>query len=508
MTQPDHAPDVDVLIIGAGLSGIDAAANLRRAQPNRTVAILEARDALGGTWDLFRYPGIRSDSDMFTFAFKWRPWESSTTLADGPLIKDYLTTVAAEEGVDRLIRYGHRVISADWDSAAEMWTATVGVDGAETTITARFLWNCTGYYNYDAGFQPVFPGVDEFEGTFLHPQHWPEDLDYTGKKVVIIGSGATAVTLVPAMANSGAERVTMLQRTPSYIVSRPGKDPLAGGVKKLPLAGVLPFKKVRAKALYEALRWENLGLSVGLYLFAQRAPKRARKLIRDSQIGQLTARVGASGFTAEEAEAFVDKHLNPPYDPWDQRLCAVPDGDLWKVIRNGTATIVTDQIKTFTAKGIELESGETLEADVIVSATGLNIQLFGGATMSVDGEAVDPGETTTYLGAMLTKIPNFAFTIGYINASWTLKADLVSAWVAALLGDMDKHGHRVVRVAEPEVPGTRPLMDMKSGYLLRGAPQMPRQADSGAYQAKQNYFLDLRRMTPGDFHADGNLVFA
>ncbi|UDY23512.1 flavin-containing monooxygenase [Nocardioides sp. Kera G14] len=502
-------PDVDVLIVGAGLSGIDAAAAVLRDHPGKTVAILERRDSLGGTWDLFKYPGIRSDSDMFTFAFRWRPWESDKTLADGPLIKEYLATVAAETGVDRLIRYGHQVLDAAWDSTTELWTVTAKVDGANTTITSRFLWACSGYYDYDQGFQPQFPGREDFEGEFIHPQFWPEELDYTGKKVVIIGSGATAVTLVPAMANSGAESVTMLQRTPSYIVSRPGNDVAATALKSLPIPfkALLPFKHLRAKTAYEAIRWENLGLSLGLYLFAQRAPKVAKKLIRDNQIAQLTARKGGPGFTKEEATEFVDHHLTPPYNPWDQRLCAVPDGDLWKAIREGRATIVTDHIKTLTAKGIELESGETLEADVIVSATGLNIKLFGGAKLTVDGEEVDPSETTAYLGAMLTHIPNFALTIGYINASWTLKADLVSEWVSGLLGDMEKHGHTVVRVAEPEVKGARPLMDMKSGYLLRGAPSMPRQGDHGPYEAKQNYFIDMRRLQPGDYHEDGKLVF-
>ncbi|MFT4287447.1 flavin-containing monooxygenase [Nocardioides sp.] len=498
---------LDVLIIGAGLSGIDAAASLLRDHPDKKVAILEARQSLGGTWDLFRYPGVRSDSDMFTFAFRWRPWESDQTLADGPLIKDYLTTVAAEQGVDEIIRYGHQVSAASWDSTEELWTVTAKVGGRNRKITTRFLWNCSGYYDYDQGFQPRFPGVEDYEGVFLHPQHWPEDLDYAGKKVVIIGSGATAVTLVPALAESGAGQVTMLQRTPTYIISRPGKDVVAGGLKKLPFTAYLPFKRLRGKTFYETIRWENIGLSLGLYLFAQRAPRLAKKFIRDNQISQLTARDGGPGFTKAEATAFVDQHLTPPYNPWDQRLCAVPDGDMWKVIREGKATIVTDHIRSFTAKGIELESGETLEADIVVSATGLNIKLFGGASLSVDGEEIDPGETTAYKGALLTKIPNFAFTIGYINASWTLKADLVSEWVSKLLADMDRHGHTVVRVEEPAVPGSRPLMDMKSGYLLRGAPSMPRQGDSGPYEAKQNYFLDLRRLEPGDYHEDGLLVF-
>ena len=505
-----EAPDLDVLIIGAGLSGIDAAASLGRNNPELSVAVVEARGALGGTWDLFQYPGIRSDSDMFTFAFKWRPWESETTLADGPLIKEYLTTVAAEEGVDQIIRYGHTVTAASWDSQTERWTIAVegpGVEGGSGRITARFLWNCAGYYDYHQAFQPTFPGVEQFEGVFVHPQFWPADLDYTGKKVVIIGSGATAVTLVPAMASSGAASVTMLQRTPTYIVSRPGKDPIAGGMKKIPLVGALPLKKIRAKAGRETLRWENLGLSLGLYLLAQRFPKRVRAFIRKSQISQLTARPGGEGMTREEATAFVDQHLTPPYDPWDQRLCAVPDGDLWRVIRTGTATIVTDHIRTLTPTGIELESGEHLDADIIVSATGLNIKLFGGTAITVDGMEVEPGTTTAYLGTMITQVPNFAFTIGYINASWTLKADLVSAWVSGLLVDMKEHGHTVVRVSEPDVPGSRPLMDMKSGYLLRGAPSMPRQGTSGPYQAKQNYLIDMRRMAPGDYHADKVLAF-
>ncbi|MFT4263371.1 MAG: NAD(P)/FAD-dependent oxidoreductase [Nocardioides sp.] len=510
MASSDRTPDLDVLIIGAGLSGIDAAAAVLRDHPGKSVAILERREGLGGTWDLFKYPGIRSDSDMFTFAFKWRPWTSDKTLADGPLIKEYLATVAAETGVDQVIRYGHQVTKAEWDSTTELWTVTTKAGGRTTKLTARFLWSCSGYYNYDEGFQPRFPGVEDYEGTFIHPQFWPEDLDYAGKKVVIIGSGATAVTLVPAMANAGAASVTMLQRTPTYIVSRPGNDLLAGGLAKVPfgraLTAMLPLKSLRHKSAYEAIRWENLGLSLGLYLFAQRAPRLVKKFIRDNQISQLTARGDGPGFTRAEAVAFVDDHLTPPYNPWDQRLCAVPDGDLWKAIREGSATIVTDHIKTFTAKGIELESGETLEADVVVSATGLNIQLFGGAELTVDGEVVDPSETTAYRGTLLTRLPNFALTIGYINASWTLKADLVSSWVSGLIGDMEKHGHTVVRVEEPDAAGSRPLMDMKSGYLLRGAPSMPKQGE-GAYEAKQNYFVDMKRLAPGDYHDDGHLVF-
>lgn len=500
MTQ-EH---VDVLIVGAGLSGIDAAAAIRRDHPDKTVAVLERRDDLGGTWDLFRYPGIRSDSDMFTFAFKWRPWESEQTLADGGVIKGYLAATAEETGVDKLIRYGHQVTSASWDSGTNRWTVTAAFAGEEVVFTARFLWGCSGYYDYDQGFQPEFPGVEDFEGTFIHPQFWPEDLDYTGKKVVIIGSGATAVTLVPAMAASGAGHVTMLQRTPTYILSRPGKDPVAGGIKALPIPfrHLIPFKDVRAKSYYETIRWENIGLSVGIYHLAQRFPKVAKKFIRNHQVSSLTARDGGPGFTRAEAEEFVDKHLTPPYNPWDQRLCAVPDGDLWRVLREKKADIVTDRIERITPHGVELESGEHLEADVLVSATGLNIKLFGGVTLTVDGEPVDPGNTTAYKATLLSGVPNFAFTIGYINASWTLKADLVSEWFSGLIKDMDEHGHERFVVREPEVAGSRPLMDMKSGYLLRGAPNMPRQGDTSPWEAKQNYVADLKFLAPGDYHDD------
>jgi cation diffusion facilitator CzcD-associated flavoprotein CzcO len=499
----EHA---DIVIVGAGLSGIDAAATLRRAHPDKTIVVLEQRDDLGGTWDLFRYPGIRSDSDMFTFAFKWRPWESTQTLADGPLIKGYLQDTADAEGIAKLIRYRHRVRSVAWDGGSDTWTIHAESDGEPVTLTSRFLWSCTGYYDYERGFQPEFGGVDDFEGTFVHPQFWPEDLDYTGKRVVIIGSGATAVTLVPAMAESGAGHVTMLQRTPSYILSRPGKDPVGNGLRRIPFRAFLPFKRLRAASYYETLRWENIGLSVGLYHFAQRAPGLAKRIIRRHQVASLTARDGGPGLTRAEAEAYVDRHLTPPYDPWDQRLCVVPDGDLWKVLREGRADIVTDTIRTITPTGIELASGETLEADVIVSATGLNIKIFGGIDVTVDGRPVEAGEATAYRGALLAGVPNFAFTIGYINASWTLKADLVSAWFSGLIEEMDRRGATRFVVSEPEAPGSRPLMDMKSGYLLRGAPNMPRQGDSFPFEAKQNYLVDLKVLAPGEYD-DGHLRF-
>ncbi|WP_459981830.1 flavin-containing monooxygenase [Nocardioides sp. AN3] len=500
---PSGIEHVDLVIVGAGLSGIDAAATLRRAHPDKTVVVLEQRDDLGGTWDLFRYPGIRSDSDMFTFAYRWRPWESTRTLADGPQIKEYLETVAAEEGVDKLIRYRHRVRSVAWDTEASSWTIHAESDGEPVTLTSRFLWSCTGYYDYEQGFQPDFAGVDDFEGTFVHPQFWPEDLDYAGKKVVIIGSGATAVTLVPAIAESGAQHVTMLQRTPSYILSRPGNDPVGRGLRRLPLRDRLPFKRLREATYHEILRWENIALATGLYRFAKRSPERAKAFIRKQQVAALTARDGGQGFTEGEAEAYVDRHLTPPYDPWDQRLCFVPDGDLWTVLREGRADIVTDRIRRITPTGIETESGEHLEADIIVSATGLAIKIFGGIEVSVDGRPVAPGETTAYRGALLTGVPNFAFTIGYINASWTLKADLVSRWFAGLIGEMDRRGVSRFTVSEPATPATRPLMDMQSGYLLRGAASMPRQGESVPFAAKQSYLTDLKvlgRRTYADAH--------
>jgi cation diffusion facilitator CzcD-associated flavoprotein CzcO len=492
---------VDLVIVGAGLSGIDAAATFQRQHPDKTIVILEQRDALGGTWDLFRYPGIRSDSDMFTFAFRWKPWESTQALADGRLIKGYLEDVAAEEGVDKLIRYRHRVGSVAWDSGTDTWTVHAESDGEPVTLTSRLLWSCTGYYDYEQGFQPEFPGVDDFEGTFIHPQFWPEDLDHAGKRVVIIGSGATAVTLVPALADSGAEHVTMLQRTPSYILSRPGHDALGSGLRRLPIPfrSLLPFRKIREASYYEAIRWENIGLSVGIYHLFKRAPRFAKRFIRNHQVNALTARDGGPGFTKAEAEAYVDKHLTPPYDPWDQRLCAVPDGDLWRVLRERRADIVTDRIARITRTGIELESGEVLDADVIVSATGLNIKIFGGIEVSVDGERLESGNTTAYRGALLAGVPNFAFTIGYINASWTLKADLVSTWVSGLVAEMDKRGAARFVVTEPEVPASRPLMDMKSGYLLRGAPSMPRQGDGFPFEAKQNYLADMKILGPDTY---------
>ena len=474
---------VDVLIVGAGLSGIGAACRLRTEHPGRSVAVLEAREASGGTWDLFRYPGIRSDSDMFTFGFKWRPWPGDTALADGSSILDYLRTVAREYGVDRLIRYRHRVVSASWDSETALWTVEVDRGGDPVTLTTHLLWACGGYYDYDQGFSPEFPGQEDFRGTIVHPQHWPEELDYAGKRVVVIGSGATAVTLVPAMAGAGAGHVTMLQRSPTYILSLPGRDPLATRLRRLP-----------TRVSYPIVRWKAILLAVATYQLAQRRPQLVKNLIRTMTAKQLPPGVD------------VDVHFKPAYNPWDQRLCFVPDGDLFKAMRAGRASVVTDHIDRFTETGIRLTSGEELEADVIVTATGLTLKAMGGVELAVDGAPVKMPETMTYKALMLSDVPNFVFTIGYTNASWTLKADLVADFVCRLLTFMDERGvRRVVAPRDPSV-GEQRLIDFSSGYILRALDELPRQGDREPWKLRQNYLKDVRSINH-DRIDDGVLTF-
>ncbi|MDF1604346.1 NAD(P)/FAD-dependent oxidoreductase [Nocardioides sp. YIM 152315] len=474
---------VDVLIVGAGLSGIGAACRLRTEHPGRSVAVLEAREASGGTWDLFRYPGIRSDSDMFTFGFRWRPWVGARALADGPSILRYLRAVAEEYGVDRLIRYRHRVVAASWDTATARWTVEIDRDGETHTMTTDFLWGCGGYYDYDKGFAPDFPGLDRFGGTVVHPQHWPEDLDYAGKRVVVIGSGATAVTLVPAMAEAGAGHVTMLQRSPTYVLSLPGDDPVAKRLSRLP-----------AKISYPIVRWKAILVATLFFQAARRWPDKVRGMIRKQAIRQLPREVD------------VDTHFKPAYNPWDQRLCFVPDGDLFKTLRSGRASVVTDHVDTFTESGIRLRSGEELDADVVVSATGLTLKAMGGVELTVDGTPVKMHETMTYRALMLSDVPNFAFTIGYTNASWTLKADLVADFVCRLLTHMDRTGvRRVVAPRDPSV-GTERLIDFSSGYILRALDALPQQGDREPWKLRQNYLRDVRAINhrPVD---DGVLQF-
>jgi cation diffusion facilitator CzcD-associated flavoprotein CzcO len=488
MSQPvEH---VDVLIIGAGLSGVGAAAQVTTRLPGTTVAVLEARETMGGTWDLFRYPGIRSDSDMFTFGYKWRPWRSDTALADGDLILSYIRTVAQEYDVERLIRYRHRLTAADWDSSAARWRLQVevtGEDGSVTTrqMTAGFLWSCAGYYRYDRGYQPTWPGMEEYAGELVHPQHWPEDLDYAGKRVLVIGSGATAVTLVPAMAPE-AEHVTMLQRTPTYILNRPGRDPLAKALARA---------KVPYGVSYPVVRWANILQAVLFYQASQRWPARVRGFIRKEIARQLPADVP------------MDPHFDPPYNPWEQRLCFVPNGDLFKALRAGSASIVTDTIETFTKTGVRLSSGEELEADVVVTATGFQLLVpFGGVELSVDGEPVDYTRTLAYKSLMLSGVPNFLFTIGYTNASWTLKADLVIDYACRLMGHLRKHGYRSATPEVEEGVGRRPLLDFKSGYVQRSAHLLPSQGDRAPWKLDQNYIVDRRIINRGRID-DGTLRF-
>jgi cation diffusion facilitator CzcD-associated flavoprotein CzcO len=471
MSTAEH---VDVLIVGAGLSGIGAAAHLVKDLPGTSYAVLERREASGGTWDLFRYPGVRSDSDMHTLGYRFRPWRGDTSLADGAAILDYVRDTAREYGVDEHIRYGHHVTSASWDSATARWTVTAQVDGEERTTTADFLWSCSGYYDYDEGYTPQLEGRERFRGEVVHPQHWPADLGVTGKRVVVIGSGATAVTLVPALARAGAAHVTMLQRSPTYIVSVPGKDAVKRRLTRF----------VGEGASYAVTRWKNIALQSALFKVSRRRPDLVRTVVRKANVAQLPV-----GYA-------VDTHFRPAYDPWDQRMCLVPDGDLFAAIRDGSASVVTDRIATFTETGLDLVSGERLEADVVVTATGLNLQLFGGAELVVDGTTVKPHETMAYRAMMLSGVPNFAFTVGYTNASWTLKADLVGEYVVRVLQRMRSTGSRSVVPVRDDSVGEVPLMDFESGYVQRMVHTLPRQGTVAPWQLRQSYLHDavtLRR---------------
>jgi cation diffusion facilitator CzcD-associated flavoprotein CzcO len=477
--------DFDVLIIGAGLSGIGAACHLVRESPNKSFVVLERRQQVGGTWDLFTYPGIRSDSDMLTFGYGFRPWTGTKVLADGPSIKRYVEETAAEYGVADRIRFGRRVTRVNWSSDTGRWTVEASVGGPDgdtvEKYTARFLIGAAGYYNYDEGHRPEFPGEEDFRGQIIHPQFWPEDLDYTGKRVVIIGSGATAITLVPSMAPD-AEHVTMLQRSPSYILPVPAEDPVSTPLMKL---------RVPNGFIYRTGRARNILLQQAIYKFCRRFPKLARKTL----LRVVRAQVGPN----------VDmKHFTPTYNPWDERLCVVPKGDLFRVLRRGEASIVTDHIDRFTEAGILLTSGEELPADIIVAATGLQIQLMGGVPIEVDGVARSTRDAMLYKGVMLEGIPNAMYVIGYTNASWTLKADLASEYFARLLKHMDEHGYdEVVPVADDSERTEVSVMgaSMRSGYIQRGDLVMPRQGKKMPWQIRNDYFKDapvLRRQPIDD----------
>jgi monooxygenase len=466
--EPEYT---DVLVVGAGLSGIGATAHLRAECPGRSVVVLESRAASGGTWDLFRYPGVRSDSDMYTLGYRFRPWMGSKALADGPSILEYIRETARELDLERLIRYQRRVVHASWSSEQRRWTVEVEHTdtGERSRMTCGFLYCNTGYYDYERGYQPDFPGREAYAGAFVHPQAWPEGLDVTGKQVVVIGSGATAVTLVPTLAKDAAH-VTMLQRSPSWILSLRSKDKLAERLRH----------RLPATAVYRIVRAKNIALAALIYQLSRRRPRFMREKITEFVAGRLP-----KGYD-------VAKHFSPTYEPWDQRLCLVPDGDLFRAIRNGDASMATDRIRTLTEKGILLESGEELPADVIVSATGLNLLLLGGITLDVDGAPVDAPSVLNYKGTMFGGVPNFALTVGYTNASWTLKADLVATWVCRVLNHMDKHGYRVAVPQPPTGPvNTRPIIDLNSGYVHRSAHLLPRQGEQPPWRLHQNYVRDI-----------------
>ncbi|MFC7621993.1 flavin-containing monooxygenase [Microlunatus sp. GCM10028923] len=475
---------LDVIIVGAGISGIGAACQLRRRCPDLSFAVLESRDRVGGTWDLFRYPGVRSDSDMFTLGYAFRPWRGPRAIADGDAIRRYVEDTAREFGVDREIRFGHRVIAADWDDAAARWTVTVEHGGDRRTLSCRWLALCSGYYDFAAGHRPDFPGEQEFRGRIVHPQHWPAGLDHAGRRVIVIGSGATAITLVPALARTAA-KVIMVQRTPSYVVSQPRDDPFA---ERLP--GWLPS---RLKPWL--VRWRNLLLTQASYQFSRRRPE------------EMKARLRRWLRHALPEPYDLDTHFTPPYQPWDQRLCVVPDGDLFRAINEDRVEVVTDRIDSFTETGLRLVSGRELAADVIVTATGLTVRPAGGIRLSVDGVPVDPGRTVTYRGVMLCGVPNLSLVIGYVNASWTLRADLVNSYVARLLRHLARHGFdRVVPEPPPGEPGDRPLLDLSSGYIARAAAALPKQGRRSPWLIHQNY---LRELWPLRFRplTDGVLRF-
>ncbi|WP_330230986.1 NAD(P)/FAD-dependent oxidoreductase [Nocardia sp. NBC_00508] len=474
---------VDVLIVGAGLSGIGAAHHLQAEFPDRTYAILEARDAIGGTWDLFRYPGVRSDSDMHTLGYRFRPWTQAKAIADGPAILQYVRDTAADAGIDRFIRFGHRVIAASWSTAESRWTVQAEHHGTTSTLTCNFLLVCSGYYRYDEGYTPEFTGVGDFRGQLVHPQHWPADLDYAGKRVVVIGSGATAVTLVPAMAEQAAH-VTMLQRSPTYIMPVPSEDTLANRLRGL----------LGPRRSYTIVRWKNVLLNTLIYEFSRRRPRQMRKFIRSLTVKQLP-----DGYD-------VDAHFRPTYQPWDQRLCLVPDGDLFRAIRDARASVVTDRIDRFTETGLRLESGRELQADVVVTATGLQLLALGGIRFTVDGQEVALPNTMAYKGMMLSGVPNFAFTVGYTNASWTLKADLVSEFVCRILRHMDTGGyHQTTPWPDPTV-SSAPLLDFQAGYVLRAIDGFPKAGSRAPWRLGMSYGHDVITLRYGRID-DGTIRF-
>ena len=478
---------IDVLIVGAGLSGIGAAVQLSRNCPGRDFAILEGRETLGGTWDLFRYPGIRSDSDMYTLGYGFKPWMNTKAIADGGTILQYISDTAIEYGIDKHIRYGHRVKRATWSGEHACWTVDIerGPQHEVMHLSCNFLYVCSGYYNYDHGYTPDFPGAQRFSGRIVHPQQWPADIDYTGKRVVVIGSGATAVTLVPSMADKAAH-VTMLQRSPTYVLSRPAEDKLANWLNR----------HLPATLAYGITRWKNVLLGMLFFRLSRRQPERIKKMIIDG----VRRSVGP--------DCDVEKHFTPTYKPWDQRLCLVPNADLFRAIRKGKASVVTDHIETFTEKGIRLRSGQELEADVIVTATGLDLLALGGIELVVDGKTIVMNKTMSYKGMMLDGVPNLAYVIGYTNASWTLKADLTGEYICRLLNTMAKRGsvQCTPRLTDPGIR-EESWIDFSSGYIQRSLEKFPTQGNKKPWRLDQNYPMDLINLRYGAVD-DGTMVFS
>ena len=465
---PEH---LDVLVVGAGLSGIGAACRLEIERPGTNYAVLESRDTVGGTWDLFRYPGIRSDSDMHTLGYPFRPWLDGKALADGPAILQYVRDTADDLGVTPHVRLQHRVVAADWSSTDARWTVEVlrTDTGERSTLSCGFLFSCTGYYRYDHGHDPDIAGREDFAGDVVHPQHWPEDLDVAGRRVVVIGSGATAITLVPALVGT-ARHVVMLQRSPTYVVSLPSRDAVADLVRRV-LPPTMAYKIVRGK---------NIATSGLSYRLSRRWPGAMKKVF-------------VNGVRRQLPEGYdVATHFTPRYDPWTQRLCVAPDGDLFRAISAGAASVVTDRVVRFTATGLLLESGQELDADVVVTATGLDLLLIGGIVLAVDGTPVDPPSAVAYKGMMLTGVPNFAFAVGYTNASWTLKCDLVSRYVCRLLDHLDTHGYAVVTPVPPPDDARLPLLDLSAGYVQRAAAMLPKQGTAPPWRLLQSYRRDVR----------------
>ena len=476
----------DVLVVGAGISGIAAGYHLQTNCPDRTYAILERRDTLGGTWDFFRYPGIRSDSDMYTLGYSFRPWTDPKAIADGPSILRYVNETAKEFGIDNKIRFGHHVKQASWSTADVRWT--VETERTDTALpcrfTCNFLFMCSGYYNYDQGYTPEFAGTEQFQGRIVHPQQWTDDINYVDKRVVVIGSGATAVTFVPEMAKTAAH-VTMLQRSPTYIVSAPSEDRMANWLRRF-----LP-----SKLAYGVTRWRNVLLGAYFFWFCRRFPERAKAFI----LGRVRKELGP--------DYDVDQHFTPMYNPWQQRLCLVPDSDLFNAIKAGQAAVVTDHIDTFTQRGIRLRSGKELEADLVVTATGLNLQLLGGLEVTVDGKQIKFSKTLTYKGVMFSNVPNLALAIGYTNASWTLKCDLTCEYVCHLLNHMQAKGYDQCcpRPDDADIK-SEPLLDFTSGYIQRAIDTFPKQGPKVPWRSYQNYMLDVWTVAYGSI-ADDAMAF-